>query len=70
MPSHLKKKSRIAHHKPLQSRLDTLDANTYRNIIQNELHRLQSPVIHINPAAYSPAAIQAIVDEANLREGY
>ena len=70
MPAHLKKKSRTTHHKPLQSRLDSLDVNTYHNIIQNELHRLQAPVIHISPDAYSPEAIQALIDEANLREGY
>ena len=46
-----------------------MNAQVLDNIVQAELHR-NAPVVHINPDDYSPEAIQALVDEANLREGY
>ena len=65
-----KKKSPIAYRQPNKGQLARMTPLHYANLIKSEIHKLQSPVVHINPAAYSPEAIQAMIDEANLREGY
>ena len=49
--------------------IEYLTPYSYQALIDDELHR-QATITHINPAAYSPETIQAMIDEANLREGY
>ena len=60
-----KKKRRIANHEPTEGQREHFIANNLSRIVKAELHKLSSPITHINPASYSQEQLDDLIHRAD-----
>ena len=61
-----KKKARIPHHSPNLGQADQYNSRRIDSIIKAELHKLSSPVEHIDPKTIDPEQLEQALIRARF----
>lgn len=59
------KKARIPHHQPHLGQADQYNTRLLQRIVDRELHKLASPVEHIDPATLTEAYVNDLISRAD-----